>query len=571
MSDSGNQDKRLQIVFCWHMHQPYYKGPEGSDYLLPWVYLHGLKDYSDMAAHLEHVPNAKAVVNFAPVLLEQIDDYSEQIEAWLKRGRLIKDPLLAALAGPGLPVDDESRKALASACLRANEHRLIGRFKHFNELADLVKHVLENDRMLGYLNDQCLIDLLVWYHLAWVGECQRVNDIRVRSLQAKGHGFNNDDRRRMMELIWEVLKRLPDRYAELAKNGNVELSVTPYAHPIIPLMIDMDAAKEALPAIHMPRMEQYPGGESRARWHVRKGVEVFEKHFGFRPKGCWPSEGGVSEATLKMLEEEGFTWAATGQQVLSNSLMAGGGDTPLPENWVHSPYHVQEGHLNMFFRDDGLSDLIGFTYGEWHADDAVGDLINHLVNIADACEGDDDAVVSIIMDGENAWEYYPYNGSYFLSAMYQRLAEHPRLKLTTFSEVLERKKKLSPRLSKLVGGSWVYGTFTTWIGDRDKNRAWDMLGEAKKIYDDVLERKTFTDEQLQEIEKQLAICEGSDWFWWFGDYNPESTVSDFEQLFRSQLSHLFELLGESIPDYLSKVFAVGSGAPVQGGVMKKND
>ncbi|MES9861812.1 MAG: glycoside hydrolase family 57 protein [Candidatus Thiodiazotropha sp. LLP2] len=571
MSDSGNQDKRLQIVFCWHMHQPYYKGPEGSDYLLPWVYLHGLKDYSDMAAHLEHVPNAKAVVNFAPVLLEQIDDYSEQIEAWLKRGRLIKDPLLAALAGPGLPVDDESRKALASACLRANEHRLIGRFKHFNELADLVKHVLENDRMLGYLNDQCLIDLLVWYHLAWVGECQRVNDIRVRSLQAKGHGFNNDDRRRMMELIGEVLKRLPERYAELAKNGNVELSVTPYAHPIIPLMIDMDAAKEALPAIHMPRMEQYPGGESRARWHVRKGVEVFEKHFGFRPKGCWPSEGGVSEATLKMLEEEGFTWAATGQQVLSNSLMAGGGDTPLPENWVHSPYHVQEGHLNMFFRDDGLSDLIGFTYGEWHADDAVGDLINHLVNIADACEGDDDAVVSIIMDGENAWEYYPYNGSYFLSAMYQRLAEHPRLKLTTFSEVLERKKKLSPRLSKLVGGSWVYGTFTTWIGDRDKNRAWDMLGEAKKIYDDVLERKTFTDEQLQEIEKQLAICEGSDWFWWFGDYNPESTVSDFEQLFRSQLSHLFELLGESIPDYLSKVFAVGSGAPVQGGVMKKND
>ncbi|MES9979399.1 MAG: glycoside hydrolase, partial [Candidatus Thiodiazotropha sp. 6PLUC5] len=215
MSDSKKQDNRLQIVFCWHMHQPYYKGPEGSDYLLPWVYLHGLKDYSDMAAHLEHVPNAKAVVNFAPVLLEQIDDYSEQIQAWLTRGRLIKDPLLSALAGPGLPVDDESRKALASACLRANEQRLIGRFKHFNELANLVKHTLENDKMVGYLNDQCLIDLLVWYHLAWVGECQRVNDIRVRSLQAKGHGYNNDDRRRMMELIGEVLKGLPGRYAEL--------------------------------------------------------------------------------------------------------------------------------------------------------------------------------------------------------------------------------------------------------------------------------------------------------------------------------------------------------------------
>ncbi|MCG7929526.1 MAG: glycoside hydrolase family 57 protein [Candidatus Thiodiazotropha lotti] len=571
MSDSEHQDNRLQVVFCWHMHQPYYKGPEGSDYLLPWVYLHGLKDYADMVAHLEHVPDAKAVVNFAPVLLEQIDDYSEQIAAWLKTGQLIKDPLLAALAGPGLPVDEVSRKALISACLRANEHRLISRFKHFNELADLVKHILENDRMVGYLNDQCLVDLLVWYHLAWVGECQRVNDLRVRSLQAKGRGFNSDDRRRLMELIGEVLQELPGRYAKLAKSGQVELSVTPYAHPIVPLMIDMDSAKDALPSIHMPELEKYPGGESRARWHIRKGLEVFEKHFDFRPKGCWPSEGGVSEATLKMLEEEGFNWAATGQQVLSNSLMAGGGDSQLPENWVHSAYHVQEGHLNMFFRDDGLSDLIGFTYGEWHADDAVGDLINHLVNIADACEGDPDAVVSIIMDGENAWEYYPYNGSYFLNAMYERLAEHPRLRLTTFSEVLDRQKKLSPRLSKLVAGSWVYGTFTTWIGDRDKNRAWDMLGEAKKVYDQVLANKNFSDDQLREIEKQLAICEGSDWFWWFGDYNPESTVSDFEQLFRSQLSHLFELLGEPVPDYLSEVFAVGSGAPVQGGVMKKND
>ncbi|MCG7915575.1 MAG: glycoside hydrolase family 57 protein [Candidatus Thiodiazotropha weberae] len=571
MSDSEHQDNRLQVVFCWHMHQPYYKGPEGSDYLLPWVYLHGLKDYSDMAAHLEHVPDAKAVVNFAPVLLEQIDDYSEQIAAWLKTGQLIKDPLLAALAGPGLPVDEAYRKELISACLRANEHRLISRFKHFNELADLVKHTLENDRMVGYLNDQCLVDLLVWYHLAWVGECQRVNDLRVRSLQAKGRGFNSDDRRRLMELIGEVLQGLPGRYADLAKSGQVELSVTPYAHPIVPLMIDMDSAKDALPSIHMPDLEQYPGGESRARWHMRKGLEVFEKHFGFRPKGCWPSEGGVSEATLKMLEEEGFNWAATGQQVLSNSLMAGGGDSQLPDNWVHSAYHVQEGHLNMFFRDDGLSDLIGFTYGEWHADDAVGDLINHLVNIADSCEGDPDAVVSIIMDGENAWEYYPYNGSYFLNAMYERLSQHPRLRLTTFSEVLDRQKKLSPRLSKLVAGSWVYGTFTTWIGDRDKNRAWDMLGEAKKVYDQVLDTKNFSDDQLREIEKQLAICEGSDWFWWFGDYNPESTVSDFEQLFRSQLSHLFELLGEAVPDYLSEVFAVGSGAPVQGGVMKKND
>lgn len=566
MSDSRN---RLKVVFCWHMHQPYYKGPEQSEYYLPWVYLHGIKDYSDMASHLENNPDARAVVNFAPVLLEQIDDYVNQIKQWLEKGRLIRDPLLAALAGPGLPVDTKSRKALISACLRANEHHLIHRFKHFADLAKLARQVLEHAEMVDYLNDRFLVDLLVWYHLAWVGECSRINDIRIRSLQRKGHDFDVDDRRRLVELIWEVLSTLIHRYGQLAGEGRIELSVTPYAHPIVPLLLEIDSAREAMPEMNLPESNRYPGGEPRARWHVRKGIEVFERHFGFRPRGCWPSEGAVSEATLKLLEEEGFTWAATGQQVLNNSLMASVGE--LPENWVHTPYRVHEGKLNMFFRDDGLSDLIGFTYGDWHSDDAVSDLISHLENIAAASETNPDAVVAIIMDGENAWEYYPRNASYFLSTMYKRLAEHPGLELTTFSDVQKNQRKPAPRLSRLVAGSWVYGTFSTWIGDRDKNRAWDMLCEAKTVYDRVTRDKQFSPAELEGLERQLAICEGSDWFWWFGDYNPGETVSDFERLFRRQLSHLYELLDEAKPDYLATVFSVGSGAPSRGGTMRKND
>ncbi len=568
---SASLPPQLQVVFCWHMHQPYYKGAGKSDYQLPWVYLHGIKDYADMAAHLENNPDAKAVVNFAPVLLEQLDDYVQQLEAWLDRGQLIRDPLLAALAGPGLPVDTVSRREIIHACLRANEHRLIHRFRHFEELAKMARHALEHPVTLPYLNDQFLVDLLVWYHLAWMGECTRINDLRIRSLQAKGNGFDNDDRRRLIDLAWELLSTLTPRYTALAKRGQVELSVTPYAHPIIPLMIDMQSAKEALPSIGMPELESYPGGEARSRWHIRKGIEVFEKHFGFRPRGCWPAEGGISEPTVKMLEEEGFKWAASGQQVLSNSLMASNKEGHLPENWVHTPYRLQEGRLNLFFRDDGLSDLIGFTYGEWHADDAVGDLINHLVNIAEACKGNPQAVVSVIMDGENAWEYYPNNGSYFLDAMYERIAEHPRLKLTTFSEAQKRSRRLAPKLNRLVAGSWVYGTFTTWIGDKDKNRAWDLLGQAKKDYDHALATHNYSVEKLEALERQLAICEGSDWFWWFGDYNPGATVSDFEKLFRHQLSYLYELLEIPKPEYLSHVFAVGSGDPSLGGVMIKND
>ena len=564
----SDDQKRLNVVFCWHMHQPYYKGPDKSDYYLPWVYLHGIKDYSDMASHLENNPDAKAVVNFAPVLLEQIDDYANQIQAWLEKASLIRDPLLAALAGPAIPVDLSSRKVLIASCLRANERHLINRFERFSELADLARRVLEQEELIVYLNDQFLVDLLVWYHLAWIGECQRSQNSRIDALQTKASGFDEVDRRELVVMIGEILGGLTRRYADLAAGDRVELSVTPYAHPIVPLLLDVHSAREAMPDVVLPDLEQYPGGSERSSWHVRKGIEIFEKHFGFRPNGCWPSEGAVSESTLKLLEAEGFRWAATGQQVLNNSLMVDA-DGVLPENWVHTPYRVLESRLNVFFRDDGLSDLIGFTYADWHSDDAVGDLISHLENIAKACESNPDAVVSIIMDGENAWEYYPHNASYFLNTMYNRLADHPSLAMRTFSEILGSQTQPAPNLNTLVAGSWVYGTFSTWIGDRDKNRAWEMLGDAKQVYDRVVADKPFTAEKLQELERQLAICEGSDWFWWFGDYNPGETVRDFERLFRRQLSHLYELLNEPEPDYLSKVFAVGSGDPSVGGTMRK--
>jgi len=563
-------DPNLKVVLCWHMHQPDYRGPEHGDFQLPWVYLHGTKDYLDMVAHLEINPDARAVVNFAPVLLEQLDDYGQQIQAWLEKGTLIRDPLLAALAGPGLPVDLESRKELVRDCRRANEKHLIKRFPTFQRLVDIAGLIDEHGESVMYLNDQYLADLLVWYHLAWMGEHERVNDLRIKSLEMKRIGYDSDDRRRLVEAIGDIISGLIGRYRRLAEEGRIELSVTPYAHPIVPLLLELHSAREAMPEVTLPEATSYPGGDSRARWHIRKGIEVFRKHFGIQPRGCWPSEGAVSSETLRLLEEEGFEWAASGQQVLHNSLTAFSGGDSLGEHWVHMPYRLGEGKLNCFFRDDGLSDLIGFTYADWHGDDAVGNLIQHLETIADATQDIPNRVVSIIMDGENAWEYYPRNGCYFLTALYERLAQHPTLDLTTFSEVLDQQTKAAPALTELVAGSWVYGTFSTWLGDQDKNRAWDMLVTAKQAYDRVMEIGQLDDKQRELASMQLARCEGSDWFWWFGDYNPGDTVSDFERLYRLHLTHLYKLLGEEPPEYLSKVFAHGSGDPALGGVMRQN-
>jgi alpha-amylase/alpha-mannosidase (GH57 family) len=559
--------KPLEIVICWHMHQPQYCDQISGIYQLPWSYLHATKDYIDMAAHLEAVPKARAVVNFAPILLEQLSDYAGQINGFLSENKAIRDPLLAALASPVLPGGKEQRMELVSACLRVNELRSIQRFSHYRVLAEMAAWFRSHSTGMLYVGDQFIIDLLVWYHLAWMGETVRRQSDLVKALMEKGNGFTIHDRRELVKLIGQLLSKVIDSYRTLAERGQVELCMSPYAHPIVPLLQDLETAREAMPSVTMPAVQTYPGGDERARWHMQEGLATFEQFFGTRPAGCWPSEGGVSEATLELLEEYGFTWAASGESVFRHS-MAHPRNESLRDASLYQAFRVKNGNIACFFRDDGLSDLIGFTYSDWHADDAVANLIQHLVNIAAGSQGQEQPLVSIILDGENAWEHFPENGYYFLNTLYKKLSEHPDLKMTTYSEYLGRNDTL-PRIKRLVSGSWVYGTFSTWIGDPDKNRGWEMLVEAKQVFDRVMPEDHLSSEQKLAAQHQLSICEGSDWFWWFGDYNSEDTVSDFERLFRMHLSNLYNMLGKEPPEYLGHVFARGRGTPDLTGVMRK--
>ena len=556
----------LNVVLYWHMHQPEYRNLRTGQYHLPWTYLHVIKDYVDMAAHLETVPAARAVVNFTPTLLEQIDDYAKQISSYLQHGTAIHDPLLDALIQPVLPQSGEQRLDLIRQCLRANEERLINRYPEYHRLADMARWLEQHPDSIIYISEQYLADILVWFHLAWLGETVRRSDLRVAQLQKKGAGFNLHDRNELMRIIGDNVSQVIERYKVLAERGQIELSVTPYAHPIMPLMLDINSTHEAMPEAPLPMQTNYPGGKQRVDWHIEQGIKVFEEFFGFRPSGCWPSEGSVSEETVRMLDQHGFKWLASGETVLHNSLHA----VPNKDKRnLHNAYQYADTSARCFFRDDGLSDLIGFTYATWHADDAVANFINHLENIAASCENEKDAIVSVILDGENAWEYYPENGYYFLNALYTQLSKHPGINLTTYSDYLQQHPE--PRsLQRLVAGSWVYGTFSTWIGEQDKNRAWDMLSEAKQACDTQLASRDFTPQELDRILKQLAICEGSDWFWWFGDYNPSESVSDFDYLYRLQLSNLYMRLCLEPPNYLTEAFSHGGGGEVAtGGTMRR--
>jgi alpha-amylase/alpha-mannosidase (GH57 family) len=553
---------RLKVILCWHMHQPDYRDPVTREFRQPWTCLHALKDYAGMAEHLEAHPPARAVVNFAPTLLEQIEDYAVRIQSHLAAGTAMGDPLLDALAAPAVPQEPALRRRLVQWCLRAHQERVINRFEPYQHLADMARHCGGDSFHLSYLSDAFLTDLVTWYHLAWLAEGTRASDPRASVLVAQGRGYSHAQRRELLALLLGEIENVIPRYRALADAGRIELSVTPYAHPILPLLLDFASAREALPEAPLPQAASYPGGEVRARWHIEQGMAVFERCFGRPPRGCWPGEGSVSDATLRLLGEYGFAWTASGETVLHNSLREQGE----PLHALCRPWRPALGGPVCFFRHDSLSDRIGFQYAQWHGDDAAANLAHELTQIAHGLEHPERHAVAIIMDGENAWEYFPENARFFLAAMYRTLAASPALELTTFSSALADGVRPGV-LERCVAGSWVYGTFSTWIGEADKNRGWDLLVQAKQAFDAAVQAG-LSGASLTEAQRQLAVCEGSDWFWWLGDYNPEEAVRDFEALYRAQLRRLYEMLGQPAPAALDKVLSRGKGSPATGGVMR---
>jgi len=562
---------------CWHMHQPDYRDYLTGEYILPWTYLHAMKDYTDMAYHLEQHPQTKAVVNFVPILVEQLKDYEQQFNS----GQ-IRDDLLKMLCRERLDeITDEERKHILDSCFKSNHTKMLQPYRSYQHLFDLQKlmegHGREN---VAYLSGQYFSDLLVWYHLVWMGESVRRENEVIPRLMTKGSMFTYEERMELFKLIGELISDIVPRYKALSDRGQVEISTTPYNHPILPLLLDFNSAHESEPNAPLPQASYYPGGLRRAQAHLAKAVESHQQNFGIKPNGVWPSEGSLSRPTLKLLGDHGFKWTATGQAVLAHSLLreTNGAGLPDKSSYLYKPYVMSDmaNPVYCFFRDDQLSDRIGFEYAKWKGDDAAADMVQHLEAIYHNSQGVNDPVVSVILDGENAWEYYPYNGYYFLSALYDKLENHPFISTGTFNECVEQIKAGTSqskigKLNQLVSGSWVYGTFSTWIGSHDKNRGWDLLCEAKRSYDIVTNSGRLNSEELRLATEQLADCEGSDWFWWFGDYNSAQSVSSFDLLFRQNLSNLYRLLKLPIPVDLQCIISVGGGKPEGGGTMRRSE
>ncbi|MDE2117368.1 MAG: glycoside hydrolase [Betaproteobacteria bacterium] len=568
--------KPLDLVFLWHMHQPDYRDYASGDFVLPWVYLHAIKDYTDMAYHLEQHPKIKAVVNFVPVLLDQLEDYEQQFAT----GQ-IRDPLLRLLARENLnDLDETERDLVLNGCFCSNHHKMIEPYPTYHRLFNLFK-TLEPGGSAGldYLSGQYLADLLVWYHLVWCGESVRREHDVVIQLMSKDGGFDYADRKHLFDLIGQLITGIIPRYRKLAESGQIEISTTPHYHPLAPLLIDLNSARESVPDCSLPQAQHYPGGRWRVQAHLASAKESHHTRFGVTPQGIWPAEGAVSTALLEVLAEQKCRWTASGQGVLANSLRAANPSLPDHVQYLYRPYKVQgaASGVHCFFRDDHLSDLIGFVYSKWFGKDAALHFVAQIEAIAQQAPEGETPLVSVILDGENAWEYYPYNGYHFLQDLYSALQTHPKIRTTTYRDYLDRREAEGAQgfakegvLPRLVAGSWVYGTFSTWIGSPDKNRAWDLLCMAKQNYDMVMASGRLNEAERQAAEKQLASCESSDWFWWFGDYNPSIAVESFDRLYRHNLMQLYHLLKLPAPAMLSNPISQGGGAPEAGGAMRRS-
>lgn len=571
-------EKKLKLVFCWHFHQPDYRHYETGEFMLPWTYLHALKDYTDMAAYLERQPKARAVVNFVPVLLDQIEDYTEQF-----RTGNFRDPLLRLLIAEPASYTAADRALILDRCFRGNHATMIAPFPAYERLHHAYE-LLTNDGSdhSEYLSDRYMSDLVTWYHLAWTGETVRRSEEWVARLMSQGTDFSHADRLGLCEVFGRLISGLIPRYKKLADAGQIELSCTPHSHPIAPLLIDLKSARESAPEMPLPLASIYPGGLDRARFHVRSALESHEARFGVRPVGMWPAEGALSQRTLQLFASEGVRWAASGEQVLVHSLEKAFGSDAMPprDHYLYRPYRLNDAAApQCFFRDDRLSDLIGFEYSKWHGRDAVAHFMRELEDIQVRTAADENPIVTIILDGENAWEYYPYNGYYFLTQLYDEVATHADIEMSTFGDCLgdddkapaiDRLPDARPHgLPHLVAGSWVYGSFSTWIGSPEKNRAWDLLCAAKQTFDLTIGSGRLDEREKEAAYRQLTGCESSDWFWWFGDYNPSQSVASFDTLFRENLASLYRMLKLPVPHALDQPLSHGGGHPEAGGAMRR--
>ena len=543
----------LYVAFIWHQHQPLYKSRVerktllAGQYRLPWVRLHGTKDYLDLVLLLEQYPKLHQTVNLVPSLILQIEDYVAGTAF---------DPYLTAALLPTEQLQLDQKEFVIEHFFDGNHRTLIDPHPRYAELY-YQRQDKGRDWCLEHWTLQDFSDLLAWHNLAWIDPLFW-DDPEIAQWLEQGEGFTLGDRQRIYSKQREILSRIVPQHRKMQDAGQLEVITSPYTHPILPLLADTDAGRVAVPKMVLPH-QRFQWAEDIPR-HLQKAWAMYLERFGRSPRGLWPSEQSVSPAVLNPIAKEGFQWLCSDEAVLGWSLKHffhrdGSGNVSEP-HLLYRPYRLETpaGDLSVVFRDHRLSDLIGFTYSTMEPKQAASDLVGHLEAIARSLKTqqasgstalEDPWLVTIALDGENCWEYYPQDGVPFLRSLYETLSHTSDIKLVTVSEFLDEFPPVETiPTAQLHSGSWVDGNFTTWIGDPAKNRAWDLLTEARQT---LANHPEATEEANPAAWEALYAAEGSDWFWWFGEGHSSNQDAIFDQLFREHLAAIYQALDEPVP------------------------
>ncbi len=546
------EEGKLYLALIWHQHQPvYFKDPETGVYERPWVRVHATKDYLDMAATIAQYPNVHATFNITPSLIRQLDD--------LAAGA--KDLYQVHAEIPASELTDEQKTFILQRFFDTNA-RIIARFPRYQELAEQRGGVSAEQiaAALETWTDEDFRDLQVLFNLAWT-DPDWLAEEPLASLVAKGRGFSEEDKAVLFAEHLRIVQEVIPYHADLQRAGQIEVTMTPFAHPILPLVTDSNLAAVAMPDANLPT--RYLWGQD-ASAQIELGVQFYEQHFGMAPRGMWPAEGSVAQQVVTMISSAGIRWIATDQDVLARSLpdlddfTRDSRDVIQQADVLYRPYQVQGtrgGPVAIIFRDKLISDKVGFEYSGTPGAEAAADFMQRMENIRARLEEEGAQgphLVTVLLDGENAWEYYENDGKEFLNELYRLLSESETVVTVTPSEYLDALAAAGqepPLIPDLYPGSWIDGTFSTWIGEDEENLAWEYLGRMRAAVQDAT-NAGLDEATLQQVMELVYIAEGSDWFWWYGADQNSGADDSFDRQFRSYLEQIYTLIGREVPDFV---------------------
>jgi alpha-amylase/alpha-mannosidase (GH57 family) len=542
-------EQPLYVAFVWNQHQPIYRDSLSGELIMPWVRLHGSKDYYQMAAILEQYPKVRQTFNLTPSLLEQLESYLSGTEDFYQK-----------VNKPAEKLNDKEKEYLLQHYFDIHWDKVIGQQPRYLELLELQGRIREPGAVRPALDRyrlQDYRDLQVWFNLAWIDPEIRRSDTSLSSLVEKGSNFSEAERRLVMEKQRELLAGIVPLHRRLQERGQIEIMTTPFYHPIMPLLIDSCSALRACPGLPLPRRFQYP---QDACEQLAMAERQYRMLFGRRPRGGWPPEMAVSPETIALFTTYSFEWAISDEQVLAHSINAeiirDGYGHVLNGDLLYRPYRVRGagGELAMVFRDHHLSNRIGFEYQHFRPDDAAADLVHRLLKIRENLAwAPDSHLVTLSLDGENAWEWYQGDKGPFLHSLYRRLSEEPRLCCCTVSAYLAAHPPQRV-IDNLFTGSWVDHNLTRWIGTENKNLLWDYLLDAREAVERYSHSSSCDEKILKRALENIYIAEGSDFPWWI-DSMPYYLAAPFDALFRRHLAAVYHSLGAAAPDYLYRPLA----------------